>query len=66
MSPGDLVRIKNTIGTRMLYTEIVGKVGVIISRGEVEDPRAEAAIVGEVLVEEKVVLLAWGYLEPAR
>ena len=64
MSPGDLVRIKNTAGTLMFYPEIVGKVGVLIS---VEGASAmpEAVKVLEVLVGEQIMLLALEYLEPA-
>ena len=64
MSPGDLVRIKNTAGTLMFYPEIVGKVGVLISvEGASAMPEAVKVLV--VLVGEKMMFLALEFLEEA-
>ncbi|NDC24243.1 MAG: hypothetical protein EBZ49_08965 [Proteobacteria bacterium] len=64
MSPGDLVRIKNTAGTLMFYPEIVGKVGVLISvEGASAMPEAVKVLV--VLVGEKMMYIGFEALEPA-
>lgn len=65
MSPGDLVRIRNTASTQMFFPEIVGKVGVLISYDPAEYPVPNSVRVLEVLVGEKLMLIGFEALEPA-
>ena len=65
MSPGDLVRIRNTANTQMFFPEIVGKVGVLISLDPTEYRVPNSVRALEVLVGEKVMFIALDYLEPA-
>ena len=65
MSPGDLVRIRNTASTQMFFPEIVGKVGMLISRDPTEYPVPNSVRMLEVLVGEKLMLIGFEALEPA-